>query len=235
MAAAALTAVAGCRADTIRTTSDAASTTTVAPPASRGDSEVAADGTSTTRRSSSVSKATSSTKGGGKTSGSSTTGSAGTGGSGRSGTGGVSLSGSSLGPTSLGTPSDTAVASMKKALGPPSRDLRNPGARCPGPDRLVSWGRFSLYFSGGKLAGWGYDSEPAGPPQLTTPAGITIGSSVAALRKAYGQKLTLHPADTPFPAGFSVPQSGGDLTGTLTGTADTDTTTSLAFGLVCGE
>jgi hypothetical protein len=32
-----------------------------------------------------------------------------------------------------------------------------------------------------------------------------------------------------------MPAGGSDLTGTLTGTSDTDTATSLAFGVSCGE
>jgi len=124
---------------------------------------------------------------------------------------------------------------MKQALGNPTRDLSNPGSACPGPDRLVTWGRLSLYFSGGKLAGWAYDIKPAGPPQLSTPSGVTVGTTVATLRRVYGDKLQVRPADELFPAGFRVPVGASDLTGTLTGTGGEDTTTSLAYGMSCGE
>jgi hypothetical protein len=214
--AGALVSAAGCRADTIRTT-NAPSTT----GASVTSSTKPRAGSTTTKHVSGASTTTAAT-------GSSTT-------AGGGAASAVVLSGSNLGPTALGTPADEAVSSMRKALGAPSRDLPDPGATCPGPERMVSWGRLSLYFTGGKLAGWGYASTPAGPPQLSTPSGITIGSTVATLRRVYGTQVKIHAADSPFPAGFSVPVSGGDLTGTLTGTGDSDTTTSLAYGVSCGE
>jgi hypothetical protein len=217
-----LLSLAGCRADTIRTSADKNTTTGLPAPSTTPPGAVAsAKKTGTTRSAPASGSSTTPTTGGG-------------GGGGGTGAG-VVLGGNSLGATSLGTPADQAVAAVKKALGTPSRDLKNPGATCPGPDRLVSWGRFSLYFTGDKLSGWGYDSKPAGPPQLATPSGITIGSTVATLRRVYGAKLEVHPAESPFPASFRMPAGGSDLTGTLTGTADSDTATSLAFGVSCGE
>jgi hypothetical protein len=213
----ALTAV-GCRRDTIRTTSGVVTTV--------------ADG-STTTAAKGKAKSTTTVKGGSaSTAKGATTGGPGTDGDAASS---VVLSGSSLGPTKLGAPADEAVAAMRTALGPPTRDMKDPGAQCPGPDRLVRWGRLSLYFSGGSLAGWGYEAEPAGPPQLATPSGITVGSTVATIRRVYGDKVTFAPGDDPYPATFRVPIGSSALTGTLTGTTDASTTTGLYFGVGCGE
>jgi hypothetical protein len=218
LAALSLLSVGACRADTIRTSTEKGSTTVApAPSSTRGGGSTSVKRPGATNSSTAAGSTTVPTTAAG---GSTST---------------VVLGGNSLGATSLGTSADQAVASMKKALGVPSRDLKDPGATCPGPDRLVSWGRFSLYFTGGKLSGWGYDSKPAGPPQLATPSGITVGSTVATLRRVYGAKLELHGAESPFPAGFRMPAGSADLTGTLTGTTDADTTTSLAFGVSCGE
>jgi hypothetical protein len=212
-AAAAALLAGGCRSDTIRTTTGR-STTTVAGPSTTGKPGAGAPTTRKGATAASGGTATTSASGGGSA---------------------VVLSGTDLGPTTIGAPADDGVAALTRALGPPTRDLKEPGAECPGPERLVRWGRFSIQVVDHKITGWSYESTPAGPPTLATPSGVTTGTTVATLRRVYGDKLTISPADDTFPASFRIPVAASALTGTLTGTADDATTTSLTYGSGCGE
>jgi len=148
----------------------------------------------------------------------------------------VVLNGTSFGPARIGDTAETAVAAVTKALGQPTRDKANPGQECIGPERIVVWGRFTIAISSGQVLGWIYEDSPAGPPSLSTGAGITTGSTVAAVRKAYGSKATVHQADGSFPAYFMVDQgAGGKLYGFLSSSADAGKVTTLYSGATCGE
>ncbi|MDX1661719.1 MAG: hypothetical protein R3326_08010, partial [Gemmatimonadota bacterium] len=81
--------------------------------------------------------------------------------------------------------------------------------------------------------------RPRGPPRGAPPrpaAGIGLGSTVAELRAAYGERVDLYPADGPFPDGFGVSIGRGEgFHGSLTGLDDGDRVTFLSAGDACGE
>ena len=218
--------LAGCPADKVQVTGSepdepsstvASSTTRVLGGSASGSDDTGGDegGTGTTKKSSP------------------TTSSDGGGGGGGTSSNKVVLRGSSFGAASVGDSGDAAVEAVTRSLGRPSNDDSSPGSRCASADRYVTWGRFSVAISGGKVIGWGYDSSPAGPPQLSTSAGITTGSTLASVKRAYPDKVKAYPGAESFPASFEVSSIG--LHGYLTGTSDAAKVTYLYGGSNCGE
>lgn len=133
------------------------------------------------------------------------------------------LGGDDLGVTRLGAPFRDAVAAVSAELGRPSGDPA-PDTACIGAEEEASWGAFRLASSGSRLSGWLSKSTT-----LATPAGATVGTTLAALRQAYGERLQVRPP--PEPDGFPVFVVGGiNLGGTLTGPAPTDTVSSMTSG-----
>ncbi len=223
---------AACTADKIRTTNDTRATTSTSATTPTQDATTAAsDGLSVDRSTTLLKRSatTVTTKAGGST----TSTKSGTSG----GTGGVALGASAIGGATFGTKADAAIATLTKGLGKPTSDQKDPGAACPGPDRIVRWGRLSVLFVGGKVAGWDYSGSPAGPPSLKLANGVTTGSTVTKLKAAYGDDLQLNADDPqagPFGATFGL-KSASTFGGFLTSTADTGTVTGLYSGTVCGE
>jgi len=101
------------------------------------------------------------------------------------------LGGNDLGVTRVGAPSREAVAAVAGALGRPLGDPASDSA-CIGAEEETSWAGFRLASSGGKVSGWRSTS-----PALSTPAGIAVGATVAALRQAYGAALQVRPVAEP--------------------------------------
>ncbi len=84
----------------------------------------------------------------------------------------------------FGTPRAAAVAEASAVLGKPSSSQTSPDCGQGTPMVLVSYkGGLTLQFLKGKFSGWSLD--PPSDPRLKTPAGIAIGSSRAAVMKAY--------------------------------------------------
>ncbi len=136
---------------------------------------------------------------------------------------GLRLGGNDLGVTRVGAPAREAVAAVSRALGRPVADPAVDSA-CVGAEEEVSWEGFRLGSTGGKVSGWRSTSRA-----LSTPAGITMGSTVTALRQAYGSALQIPPPAEPGdPPVFVV--SGASLGGTLSGPNPADTVTLLFNG-----
>lgn len=135
----------------------------------------------------------------------------------------LELGGDDLGVTRVGAPFRDAVAAVAAVLGPPTGDPAADSA-CIGAQEETSWAGFRMARSGAKVSGWLSTS-----PTLATPAGAKVGSTLNALRQAYGARLKVLPAPEPGdPAAFVV--DGAALGGTLTGSASTDTVTRLHNG-----
>lgn len=135
----------------------------------------------------------------------------------------LELGGDDLGVTRVGAPFREAVSAVAAVLGPPTGDPA-PDSACIGAQEETSWAGFRLGRSGAKLSGWLITS-----PTLATPAGVKVGTTLSALRQAYGARLQVLPAPEPGdPATFVV--AGAALGGTLTGSATTDTVTRLHNG-----
>ncbi len=120
------------------------------------------------------------------------------------------------------------LAALAGVLGPPVDD--RPLGSCPSgeADRLVQFGELAVLFGGGRFVAWDAGPPSGALPPLTTAEGIGVGSSVAELRGAYGQRLQLDP-DDPFGPVFEITTPPpGRLAGTLTGTGPSDTVASLS-------
>lgn len=138
-------------------------------------------------------------------------------------TGGLRLGGDDLGVTRVGAPFRQAVAAVSAVLGRPSGDPPSDTA-CIGAEEEAAWGPFRLASSGDQVSGWLSTSRT-----LSTPAGVTVGTTVVGLRRAYGEGLQVRPP--PEPDGLAVfVVVATNLSGTLTGQAPADTVASLFNG-----
>jgi hypothetical protein len=150
-----------------------------------------------------------------------------------------------IGSAQFGADPDAVVDYVSSIIGRPTTDSgwADPSAfgACPGTVvRAVSWRDLTLYFGdqseGGRRRFFG---DTYGPPFSTsidpagvaTDAGLTIGSTVGALRTAY-PTAGIEPATDTAPANFTIVEG---LSGYLTGTADTDLISQFVGGLVCGQ
>jgi len=111
------------------------------------------------------------------------------------GPGRVVLSGSGLGPVKLGTSQRAATARLTALLGRPTA---YPPSGCVGGYRNVEWRDLIVQFKSSRFAGYRYwytqlsqgatpEAVPhqAGTPTLFTSTGITLGSTFAAVKRAY--------------------------------------------------
>ncbi len=147
----------------------------------------------------------------------------------------VVLAPEGLGIAAFGDEAEAVLAALAGVLGPPVDD--RPLGSCPSgeADRLVQFGQLAVLFGGGRFVAWDAGPPSGALPPLTTAEGIGVGSSVAELRGAYGQRLQLDP-DDPFGPVFEITTPPpGRLAGTLTGTGPSDTVASLSGGTAsCG-
>ena len=141
----------------------------------------------------------------------------------------------------------------------------NPFGTCPGPVRAVRWGRLYVLFTSGPtryqarerwhLFTYQVDAirrtavdpnssgptPPPDPPPLRgtspkTAAGIGFGSTLAELRAAYGNRVTVSSGPPGMVHRFQVRfGAGGALSGTLSGPGPGATVTGIAAGARCGE
>ncbi len=142
------------------------------------------------------------------------------------GPGGLRLGGDDLGLTRVGAPTREAVAAVTGALGMPVADPASDSA-CIGAEEETTWRGFRLASSGGRISGW-LSTGPA----VSTPAGAAVGTTVAALREAYGAALQVRPPAEPDAVPVFVVDGAG-VGGTLSGPTPTDTVTSM-FNGTCG-
>lgn len=156
-----------------------------------------------------------------------------------------------LGPISFGaTPEDT-IAEVSARLGPTTSDSgwvssRGNFGTCPGNIvRVVRWESLRLFFTDGPtdfgedIQHFFYYSQSTADTtvviDLTTSAGIGLGSTVEELNDAYGRRLTIE-SSSPFGVTFSVSTDGpGLLSGTLTESVPPGQVTSVAGGFGCGS
>ena len=171
----------------------------------------------------------------------------------------VVLKGDGIGAFIFGANPDQVIAGLTLRWGPPDGDTGWVAAgstaygACPGNvARAVNWRGFAVLFSDGATprgpAGvrhfftWEYQvDDPSHPaldkggnrPPLKTANGVTVGVTVTALQKAWGQALELF--DEP-PGGpqFGVETSEGAFYGSLTGTDPAGIVRTIVAGGGCG-
>jgi hypothetical protein len=131
----------------------------------------------------------------------------------------ISLRPDGLGIVAFGTPADQALAALEGLIGSP------PAGECDRADWVVyrEWPDLGLaigvslpgweqYDGVSRFVGWVYSGAASGP-LLTTPEGVTVGTTLAELRAAYGDALVVHD-DEPYCDGgswsFNVLRPGTD-------------------------
>jgi hypothetical protein len=105
----------------------------------------------------------------------------------------VVLAGNGLGIATFGQPRAAVVSTLTTQLGRPTAAFVNSG--CGARYREVEWGRLYVEFRSGRFNGYRYLSGRwlgTGPAQATTPRlatarRITLGSSFAAVGRAFGR------------------------------------------------
>ncbi len=152
-----------------------------------------------------------------------------------------------IGDVRFGLDPEGVISYVKKRLGEPSTDSGyidsySAFGSCPGSRvRGVQWGDLLLLFgdestvADGRLHFFSWKYGPTAgsssvPPDLRTESGLTLGSTVADLRR-------LHPSaqifsDEIFGAGFEIERT---LSGSLSSTERSGVITVLYGGITCGE
>lgn len=160
------------------------------------------------------------------------------------------LQAAGLGPVSFGATPEETISEVSARLGSADSDSgwvssRGNFGTCPGSIvRVVRWDSLRVFFSDGPTEfgedfhHFFYYSQSFVDTDvlidLTTSAGIGIGSTVAELTDAYGARLEIE-STSPFGVTFAVRPGGpGLLSGTLTESVPEGEVTSLAGGFGCG-
>lgn len=152
-----------------------------------------------------------------------------------------------LGDVRFGVDPQGVVTYISKRLGEPDEDSGyvdsySEFGSCPGTRvRGVRWGDLLLLFgdestvADGRLHffSWKYgprSGASAVPPGLTTESGVTLGTTVDALRRAHSGVQIF--SDELFGAGFEIERT---LSGALSSTGPSGIVTVLYGGITCGE
>lgn len=155
----------------------------------------------------------------------------------------ILLAADGVGAIKFGT--DNAANVLKRlieALGPPEKDQRLPAGTACGATRRFVWANFQILVnevistsSAGKpgLAGWFLGPPTAAPLDFKTEKGITVGSTVAELKAAYGDDLTVAGRGEEGP-GFTITAPGGIMLGLLTAGTDAGKIKDIQAGNYCG-
>ena len=161
-----------------------------------------------------------------------------------------------LGVAAVGDERDPAVAALTERLGAPTLVAgpvpagSSPYGVCAG-DQLwaYEWGSLRVLFSDGERAGMGdigaallavyYGAgglDPDGrPPVVLTDRGITLGSTLADLRRAYGAHAVEVYEDEGRSVFFEAGPQDRLVSGFLSAADDTGVVQSLVAGSPCGE
>lgn len=137
------------------------------------------------------------------------------------------LSPSGLGVVSFAQGQASVVSTVSAALGAPTSE--GPQTDCPaGNDYRIRWGSLFLDFRGGSFTGWEYRG---GSPAMSTPEGITVGSTVGQAAGAFpGFSISETSLGPEFTSDFG---GGTHISGIATDTADSGSITSMWGGDIC--
>ena len=158
----------------------------------------------------------------------------------------------------LGDEPGVAIDAISAVLGPPSLDddwgdSFSTYGTCPGPQiRPVGWGPLLFLFTDGTSAFaktarphlfeirysdlYTGEAHTRLPIPVTTQLGITLGSTKADIKAAYGANVTFEPENEVSAPAFHVgPLGPGGIYGFLDDTNDAATVVELGAGQPCGE
>lgn len=146
---------------------------------------------------------------------------------------GFELRPAGLGSVDFGIEAEVALAEFASVLGVPSDDDTLGSCASGEIDRVVRFGELSILLGGGRgtrFVGWDLGERSGALPSLATAEGVSVGSSLDDVRRAFGTRFTLL-ANDPFGAAFEVEVGApGALRGTLTGVGGDDRVATLSGG-----
>ncbi|HEV7865956.1 MAG TPA: hypothetical protein VGR20_24895 [Acidimicrobiia bacterium] len=147
-----------------------------------------------------------------------------------------------LGTLTFGTNAARTINLLMQALGQPEKNTPLPVGTPCGATRRLTWGNFQVLLNevgassgAGKpgFAGWFLGATSPNKLDFKTEKGITIGSTVAALKAAYGADVTVAARGEQGP-GFTVSVPKGILLGLLDSANDTGKIKNIQSGSYCG-
>jgi hypothetical protein len=146
-----------------------------------------------------------------------------------------------VGGVKFGNNSANTIRRFMDALGQPEKNTPLPAGMACGATRRLHWANFQVLVNevtsasgAGKpgFAGWFLGPPTAAPLDFKTDKGITIGSTVGAIKTAYSTDVTIVRGEQGW--GFTITAPGGIIIGQLDGGADGNTVKNIQAGNYCG-
>ena len=153
----------------------------------------------------------------------------------------IVLSADGVSAIKFGTNAAHTIARFRQALGEPEKNQQLPAGTACGATRRLVWANFQVLVNevssmsgAGKpgFAGWFLGPPTAAPLDFKTDKGIGLGSTVGALKAAYGTDQQIARGEQGW--GFTITAPGGIIIGQLDGGADANKVKNLQAGNYCG-
>ena len=154
----------------------------------------------------------------------------------------IVLAADGVGAIKFGNNSANTIRRFMDALGEPEKNTPLPAGTACGATRRLHWANFQVLVNevtsasgAGKpgFTGWFLGPPTAAPLDLKTEKGITVGSTVAELKAAYGDDLTVAGRGAEGP-GFTITVPGGIMLGLLSAATDAGKIKDIQAGNYCG-
>ena len=154
----------------------------------------------------------------------------------------IVLAADGVGAIKFGNNSANTIRRFMDALGEPEKNTPLPAGTACGATRRLHWANFQVLVNevtsasgAGKpgFTGWFLGPPTAAPLDLKTEKGITVGSTVAELKAAYGDDLTVAGRGAEGP-GFTITAPGGIMLGLLSAATDAGKIKDIQAGNYCG-
>jgi hypothetical protein len=154
----------------------------------------------------------------------------------------IALAADGVGGVKFGTNAAHTINRFMQALGQPEKNTPLPANSACGATRRLHWANFQVLVNevtstagAGRpgFAGWFLGPPTAAPLDFKTEKGIGVGSTVAALKAAYGPDVSVQARGEQGP-GFTITQPTGIILGLLDRAEDTGKIKNLQAGNYCG-
>jgi hypothetical protein len=154
----------------------------------------------------------------------------------------IVLAADGVGAIKFGNNSANTIRRFVEALGEPEKNTLLPARTACGATRRLHWANFQVLVNevtsasgAGKpgFTGWFLGPPTTAPLDFKTEKGITVGSTVAQLKAAYGDDLTVAGRGEEGP-GFTIVAPGGIMLGLLSAGTDAGKVKDIQAGNYCG-
>jgi hypothetical protein len=153
----------------------------------------------------------------------------------------IVLAGDGLGTLTFGTNAARTISLLMQALGQPEKNTPLPVGTACGATRRLTWGNFQILVNevgsasgAGRpgFAGWFLGPPAANPLSFKTDKGITVGSTVAELKAAYGTDVSVARGEQG--PGYNITVPRGIILGQLDALTDAGKVKNVQSGNYCG-